>query len=169
LKSKGDIFMKRTLLVLTVGVLLTLGLIGVVEAADNASHNVTVTVTAISEIAITGGNITLTISTAAAGSNPPYAVNGACGLNWTTNEDDQKITVEADAVSLLHTLKVIATGASIGTPSAERTITVAPQDIVTGIGKSIGGCTLNYTAIATAAQGVSSVVHAITYTITDES
>jgi hypothetical protein len=158
--------MKRTLTVLSVGLLLTLGMIGVLQAADNATHNVTVTVTAINEVAITGGNITLTIATASAGSNPPQAVNASCGLNWTTNETGKKITVEADQISTDHTLKVLATGVSGGTATVERTLTVAPQDFITGVATTIGGCTLNYTAIATAAQGTSSMVHAITYTIT---
>lgn len=158
--------MKRTSLVLIVGMLLTLGLAGFAVAADNASHNVTVTVTAINEVAITGGDITLTISTATAGSNPPWATNGSCGLNWTTNETGKKITVETDQVSADHTLKVVATGVSGGTATAERTVTVAPQDFITGVAETTGGCTLNYTASATAAQGTSSMVHAITYTIT---
>ncbi|MBI5058799.1 hypothetical protein HZB60_03325 [candidate division KSB1 bacterium] len=140
----------------------------IVSYADNiANHTVTVQVDVINELEISGGNITLTISTATAGQNPDDATNNTCGLQWTTNEATKKITVVTDQSSPNFTLKVVATGVTGGTAAAEATLssTVA-DDFVTGISTTLGSCTVGYTAQATAAQGNGSVVHTVTYTLT---
>jgi hypothetical protein len=136
-------------------------------ASNTASHNVTVTVSAINEIAITGGSITLTINSASAGSNPNNATNNTCTMDWTTNENLKKITVETDQASPNFTLRVQATGVTgTGSAAGNITITNSPADFVTGVATTTGGCTLNYTASATAGQGTGTVLHVITYTIT---
>jgi hypothetical protein len=150
---------------LLVAVLLT-GLLSVAWAADNDNHEVTVTVSAINELAITGGDITLTINTATAGSNPDAVQDVTCGLLWTVNTTDKKIVVATNQASFDHTLKVLATSVSGGTAAAEVTLTDDAQDLVTGVAETLGSCTLQYTASATAAQGTQSVAHTITYTIT---
>jgi len=138
-----------------------------VLAGDNDAHQVTVTVTAINELAVSGGDITLTISSATPGSDPTDATDNTCGLDWTTNEASKKITVESDQASPTFTLKVQASSVTGGSGTAQVTITNAAQDFVTGVATTTGSCTLDYTASATAAQGTGSDVHTITYTITD--
>jgi hypothetical protein len=140
--------------------------VGLSRAADNASHQVTVTVNAINELSITGGDITLTISTATAGSNPNNATNTTCTSAWTSNETTKKITVVTNQASFDHTLRVQATSVSGGTSAGTVTLSNTAQDFVTGVSETLGGCTLSYTASATAAQGTGSVAHTITYTIT---
>lgn len=137
-----------------------------VFAADNDNHQVTVTVNAINELAVTGGDITLTISTATPGSNPDAATDATCGLQWTTTEASKKITVVTDQAAANYTLKVQATSVSGGTSAGQITITNSAQDLVTGVATTTGNCTLSYEASATAAQGAGTVVHVITYTIT---
>jgi hypothetical protein len=135
-------------------------------AADNDNHQVTVTVNDINELAVTGGDITLTISAATAGQNPNQATNATCGLQWTVNTTDKKITVATNQASFAHALRVQATSVSGGTSAGEVNISDTAQDLVTGVATTLGNCTLSYRATATAAQGTQSVAHTITYTIT---
>ena len=123
-----------------------------------------------SSVWITGGNITLTISTATAGSEPDSVTNNTCSLDWSTNENNKKITVETDIASPTFTLKVEAvnisgTGNKVGTAVGEITLSITPQDFIERISEATASCTLKYTASATAAQGTGSDVHTITYTI----
>ncbi len=147
--------------------LAALGLTGTAFGASSASHDVTVTVSAINEVAISGGNLTLTISAATAGSDPDPATDSTtCDLSWTTNESTKKITVAAGAAISGATLKVTAANVSGGTAAGQVTLSTTAQDFVTGISTTTGTCDLSYEASATAADGTSSNTHTITYTIT---
>ncbi len=152
---------------LTVFSLAALSLTGTALAGSSASHDVTVTVSAINEVAISGGNITLTIDAATPGSDPDPATDStSCDLSWTTNEASKKITVAAGAAISGATLKVQAANVSGGTSAGQVTISDTAQDFVTGISSTTGSCDLSYEASATASQGTSSNTHTITYTIT---
>jgi len=154
--------------VVLLGGALVLGLIGLAMAQTD-NHTVTVQVLAINEAAITGGDLTLTINTATAGQEPDDAVdNTTCDLAWTTNEATKKITVETNLAAPTFTLKVLAqnvTGGGAAAPEVTLSTTGA-NDFVTGVGQTAGGCDLQYTASATAAQGTGSDVHTVTYTLT---
>jgi hypothetical protein len=148
-------------------ILVVFSLSGWTLASNSTNHTVTVTVSAINEISLTSGNITLTINVATAGSNPTDATNNTCILAWTVNESSKKITVASNQASPNFTLKILASGVTGGMAAAQATlIDAAARDCVTGISTTLGGATLNYTAQATAAQGTGSVVHTVTYTIT---
>jgi hypothetical protein len=100
-----------------------LGLTGLATALNTAEHTVTVTVEAINEAAITGGDLILTINTATAGQEPDDAVdNTTCDLDWTTNEATKKITVETDLLAPAFALKVVAQNVTGGTAAAEVTL-----------------------------------------------
>ncbi len=137
-------------------------------AGDSDNHQVTVTVTAINEVVISGGNVTLTINSATSGSDPDDAVdNTTCDLEWTTNETSKKITVATSLASQNFTLKVVAQNVTGGTAATEATLTTTAADFVTGIATTTGSCDLQYTASATAAQGTGSDTHTtVTYTLT---
>jgi hypothetical protein len=142
---------------------------GIAAASDTDSHTVTVTANAINEIAVTGGNLLLTINTATAGSDPTSAVDATTGLEWTSNATGKKITIESDIDSSPgYSLKALATGVSGGSPEAEVTISSAAQDYIGGVSTTTGSCTTRYTASATAAGGTGSDVHTITFTIVDD-
>jgi hypothetical protein len=144
-----------------------IGLAGLAMAADNTSHTVTVTVNPINEINVTGGNITLTINAASAGSDPTAVTNNACHLEWTTNQANKKITVASDQTTPSFLLKVLATGATGGTPATEATLSnTDAKDLLTGVATTTGNTTLRFTATATAAQGTGTVTHTLTYTVT---
>jgi hypothetical protein len=148
-------------------IVLLLAYASMIWAATTTSHTVTIQVNAINEIAMTGGNITLTINAAVAGSNPTDATNNTCQLQWTTNEATKKITVETNQSTPNYTLLALAASVTGGTAAAQATLAnTTPHDFVTGISTTTGSCTINYTAQATAAQGTGSVVHTVLYTIT---
>jgi hypothetical protein len=52
---------------------------------STGNHTVTIAVSEIAELAVNGGNVTLTISTATAGSLPDAVTDTATSLNWTAN------------------------------------------------------------------------------------
>jgi hypothetical protein len=150
---------------------LILGLTGILMAADNDEHSVTVTVEAINELNVAAGDapdpaITLKISTATAGQEPDAVYDETCTLEWTTNEASKKITAETDLAEQKFTLKVLATNVTGGAAAPEVTLSTTATDFVTGVAETTGGCTLKYTASATAAQGTGSDAHTVTYTIT---
>lgn len=143
-------------------------LAGAALGASSDGHTVTVQVSAVNELAVSGGNITLTVNSATAGSDLDDATdNTTCELDWTTNQASKKITAETNLAAPSFILKVVAQNVSGGTAAPEVTLSTTAQDFVTGASQSSGSCDLAYTASATAAQGTGSDVHTITYTITD--
>jgi len=128
------------------------------------------------QLTLAGGNPTLSITTGMAGAEPIAVVNTATTIDYEKSASVQKITVLTSCLGQSFTLKVVATGASFGTPAPEVTLTqgMLATDLITGIpskppGPNKGSCTLRYTASATFAQGNSSEqgndVHTVTYTI----
>ena len=138
-------------------------------SAETDNHTVTVTVTAINELAITGGNVTLTINTATAGSEPTDAVdNTTADLDWTTNEASKKITIVSNLASGSQdfTLLAVAQNVTGGTAASEVTVDDSADDFVTGVATTTGGCDIQYTGQATVSSGTGSDVHTITFTLT---
>ena len=159
--------MKRITFALPALALMMAASTGMAVAADNDSHAVTVTVSAINEVAITGGAVSLTINSATAGSEPDAVSDTATAdLAWTTNETSKKITVETDLGSPSFSLSVTAGSVSGGTTAGAVVVSSTPADFVTGIATTTGGCDLEYSASSTAADGTGSDAHTITYTMT---
>lgn len=157
--------MKRLLFVLPLVTLTT----GTAFAANTASHDVTVEVSAINELALAGGNITLTVDTATAGSEPDAATDNTTSLDWTSNEASRKITAESGANPSGATLSVTGTvDTGTGSSAGAVSLSTVAQDLVTGFGQEVGGASLDYSASATAADGTSSTTYTITYTLTAE-
>jgi hypothetical protein len=138
-----------------------------VPAATSDNHTVTVTVNAINEISIAGGSLTLTINSATAGVDPNNDIDATTGLLWTSNEAGKKATIQTDLAAPVFTLKALATGVSGGTAAAELTVSTTAQDFITGIATTTGSGTIQYTGVATSAQGTGSDIHTITITIVD--
>ncbi len=148
--------------------ILVLGLAGSVMA--QSSHNVTISVSAISVMEMTGGtDLTITINACSdPGSQPDPVQNTDRGLEWTTNETSKKITVAADAAYSTYSLAVVATGVSGGSPEASVDLDdTDTHDFVTSVAETVGACTIQYTASATAGAGDGSEMHQVTYTLTD--
>ena len=140
----------------------------VVVAQTTDNHTATATISTINEIAITGGNPTLTINSATAGSGLDDATdNTSADLDWSTNDTSKKITAATNLASPNFTLKVAAENVTGGTAASQVTLTTVAADFVTSIANTAGGCDLSYTASATVTDGTGSDIHTITYTLTD--
>jgi hypothetical protein len=131
-------------------------------------------------VGITGGDVTLTISTATAGQEPDPATGETTGLEYCGKgkDDTYKITVATSLSPQKFTLKVLATniqtgtqaGSNGGTAQGELTLSTTAQDLIRGIligtEKELHNCDIKYTASALASDGTGTDVHTITYTIT---
>ena len=144
--------------------------LAILAAASPVSAQVTqdvnIAVNAISQIAVTGGAQTLTISTATAGSQPTPAT---ASVNWavTTNQTNQKVTASIGSnmpagLVLQAQMEAPAGGLSTG----PNNLSTSAQDLVTGISTlAAGGLNLTYTLSANVSAGVVSTSRTVTYTI----
>ena len=145
---------------------LTVMILAVVAfGSDTASHSVTVHVLRISKVALVGGDISLQLSLPSAGSETSVAVNETCGLLWTTNLTDTKITVESNSTSIHTALSVEAVAVVGGESAGVAILSSDPLLLVDGISKSIGGCGLRYTATVASGDCEGSETFTVTYTI----
>ncbi len=148
--------------------LLLVVFVGAIFAADNDALTVTYEVQAINEL-VAGADVTLTISTATAGSDPDDATD-ASTYDLTTNcgADAKKITaaIDTDMPAGL-TLSLNAAAPTGGTSAGATTISSSAADVVTGVDAvSEGGIALNFTLSATAEAGVvASATKTLTLTI----
>lgn len=138
-------------------------------ASAQVTQDVTIAVNAISQIAVTGGAQSLTISTATAGSNPTSA---SVTVSWavTTNQANQKVTASIDQampanVTLFAQLEAPTAG---GLSTGPNPLSTTASDLVTGMSTlAESGLDLIYTLSATPAAGVvASTTRTVTYTIT---
>ena len=115
-------------------------------------------------ISLSGGNISLTFATPAAGSDLADVVdNTSCSLTWTPGTGNPKITVKSNIGAPWVTLKVEAINISGGTSTGVVTISNAPQNLISNL--SNGSCDLEYTASASLSDGAGTEVYTITYTV----
>ena len=159
--------MKKWTRMLIAGILV-LGFAGSVMA--QSSHQVTVSVSAISVMEMTGGgDLTITINACSdPGSEPDPVQDATRGLEWTTNETGKKITVASGVAYSTYSLAVVATGVSGGSAAPSVALDDADtHDFVTGVAETVGSCAIQYTASATAAAGTGSEAHTVTYTLVD--
>ena len=155
--------MRKFAILLVLAVLLA----GTSALAQSDNHTVTVTIPAINEVAITGGNLTLTFTAPTPGSDPDDVSDATtCDLDWSTNQASQKITVVSNIASPVATLTVTAGNVTGGTSAGAVTLNTTAGDFVTGVSTGTGGCDLQYNASCSASDAAGSEVHTVTYTIT---
>ena len=137
-------------------------------ASAQVTQDVTIAVNAISQIAVTGGAQSLTISTATAGS-PTMSTSTTVSWAVTTNQANQKVTASVDqalpaGVTLFAQMEAPAGGASFG-PNALSTSSVDLVGSISTLAES--GLDLIYTLSALPTAGVvASTTRTVTYTIT---
>ena len=144
----------------------TLGLITVANTAtaqSTASHDVTIAVTAIDEIVVSG-NVTLTINSIT------LSESASANYGITTNGVARKIVASLDSdysPTLALDVSVSAPTAA-GTSTGAITLSSAAQDVVTGISAvAESGLAIDYTATALPSTPAStSETRTVTYTIT---
>jgi len=129
------------------------------------------------DVAILNGDVSLTITTAAAGQQPPAVTDETGQLEWTTLVTDavKKIVTQTNLAGPSYTLSVraISISAGDGTGAGAVVLSTTPADLVVDIPSGIqpldpGTCTLRYTASATVTGGAGTDNHSVTFTITDQ-
>ena len=137
------------------------------QVYGTAGHTVTVQVSVITAVRVTGGSVNLNISSAnvVAGQNQMSVSDQSTSLLWGTNSSARKISVSTNLAAPQFTLKILALNPTQGTAAPEVTLNASPRDLLLNIGRSSGSCTLQYTGIALASQGTGNDVHVITFTV----
>jgi hypothetical protein len=142
------------------------------------THRITVVVNPVTVMLVTVGTINLDIPNGAtavviAGQDAMTVTDNTCLLKWGTNSSAKKVTIYTSLSTPIYTLKVLATNLVInGTilspaPQSVGEVTISPsvQDLLTNIANSSGHCTLQYTGISLASQGIGNDSHTLTLTI----
>ncbi|NNE70001.1 MAG: hypothetical protein HKN29_06510 [Rhodothermales bacterium] len=133
------------------------------------NQSVTVSVDTINELSVSG-NVTLTISTATAGSAPDEDTDAASTYAVTVNGTGKKITGSLDADYTTGITLELLLAAPTGGTAVEKTLSTAAQDLVTGFGKvAESGLTVTYTASAavTVASNGAGQARTVTLTLAD--
>jgi hypothetical protein len=153
--------MKKSIYFIVCGLFL-FGSAGIGLADDSDSHTVTVNVSSIDDVTLTGGNVTLSITAL-----NTATTNNATSLAWATNQSTRRITVASNIASV-YGLTVLPTGSTGAGTAAGSPVTVgtSAQNLVTAISTGSGNCTLQYSATAEPGDGTTTEVHTVTYTIT---
>lgn len=152
------------LLIVLAGAVSILGVTHAVMAQTTANSVMTVTINSISELALAGGSVSITVNSATAGSEPE-ASNTDTNLNWSTNASGKKVTVATNLSAPKFTLKVLVQSVTGGTAASEVTLSTTATDFITAISNAAGGCELKYTAVAAVTAGTGTDFHTITYTL----
>jgi hypothetical protein len=131
---------------------------------------VTLQVMELNKLDLVGGPLKLEIGSINDGAvQPNPATDASTTLCWTSNGNTRKIAVGSNITSPKFILKIEAEDNRNGPWTMEPEITLsdnAPHDLVVGMERSSGSCTLKFTALASVEAGVGSEQHLITYTIT---
>lgn len=137
------------------------------QVYGSASHAVRVNVSAISVVALSSLSVSLTIdgSGAVAGQDQMTVVDQSTTLLWGVNTSPKKITAVSSLASPKFTTKLLALNPTSGNAAAELTVDNTAADLLLNIGLSRGSCTLRYTGIALASQGMGTDNHVVTFTI----
>jgi len=142
---------------------------GLASAAGAQTQTVNFEVKAINQFSITSTPVTLTITTATAGSDPTPVTDNSSVWAVTTNQTNAKISasIPTDMPTGV-TLGVQLAAPAGATSTAKNLASGTAQDLVTGITKVKGNAlTVTYTLSATAAAGVIAAdSRVVTYTMT---
>jgi hypothetical protein len=140
---------------------------GDAASAQTANHTVTVQVNPITSVQVSAGtvNLNITNAVAVAGQNTMTVTDQSTSLLWGVNSSSRKVTVRTSLASPQFTLRLLALNPTQGAAAPEVTLSSIPRDLLMGIGRSSGTCTLQYTGVALASQGVGNDVHVITFTV----
>ena len=137
--------------------------------AGAQTQTVNFQVQGINQVSFTSTPVTLTITTAVAGSDPTPVTDASSVWAITTNQTNAKVSASiATAMPAGVTLSVGLASPAGTTNAGAVALTATPQDLVTGITKlKATGQAVTYTLSATAAAGViPASSRVVTYTLT---
>ncbi len=138
------------------------------QTYGTGSHTVTVSVAAITVLKVSATSVSLVINGtgAVAGQDQMTVVDQTTSLLWGVNTSPKKITAVSSLASPKYTTQLLALSPTTGTAAAQLIVDNTAADLMLNIGLSKGSCTLQYTGIALASQGIGSDSHVVTFTIT---
>jgi len=139
----------KCLKTLTLCVVLVWGISGLAQAQNTFDQDVTIVLNEINVLSVSG-DVSMTISTATAGSAPTDATDNSTTYNITNNGTLKKLTASLDAAYASGISLDLDLTAPTGGSSTEKTLTAVAQDLVTGINRvAESSLTIAYTASAT--------------------
>jgi hypothetical protein len=141
---------------------------GLATAAGAQTQTVNFEVKPINQFSITSTAVTLTITTATAGSDPAPVSDGTSVWAITTNQTNAKISASIPSNMPAGLTLGVLLGQPAGATSTATNLSTVSQDLVTGITKlKATGLAVTYTLSATAAAGVIAPdSRVVTYTMT---
>jgi len=148
----------------TIALLLTMR----VADAQTATQVVRFQVNAVSQIGVSGGPVSMVISSAVAGSTPTSVTSSGSTYAITTNELNQKITASLDQSLPAGVTLEVALAAPDGAASAGSVaLQTVGADVVTGISRTLGSSLpITYRLSATPAVQISEpAARIVTFTI----
>lgn len=154
----------------TLAVVFVLLAFGTTLAANTDNQTVTLQVTAINEIAVSGDPGALIVNTATAGADPDTATDNSTDYDITTNEAGKRITGVLDSAVPANTeLYVFLVAPTGGSSAGDVLLTAVAADLVTGISTlAESNHTITYKFYAGIAAGiVASTTRTMTLTLTD--
>jgi len=154
----------------TLAVVFVLLAFGTALAANTDNQTVTLQVSAINEIAVSGDPGALIVNTATAGAEPDTATDNSTDYDITTNESNKRITGVLDSAVPANTeLYVFLVAPTGGTSAGDVQLTTSAADLVTGISTlAESNQTITYKYYAGIAAGVvASTTRTMTLTLTD--
>lgn len=147
---------------------LALVMLPTITKGQVVTNSITVIVQPITVVQVSVGILSFSFSgsNAIAGQDQMILADQTSTLSWGTNSSSKKITVSTDLSSPKYTLQIEAVSPTAGVAASPATLSTVAADLITGIGRSMGSCSLRYTVIALASQGTGTDSHTITFTVT---
>jgi len=141
---------------------------GLASVAGAQTQTVNFEVKAINQFTITSSAVTLTITSATAGSDPTPVSDASSVWSITTNQTNAKISASIPTNMPAGVSLNVLLGQPGGATSTAKDLSTVSQDLVTGITKTKAGpLAVTYTLSATAAAGVIAAdSRVVTYTMT---
>ncbi|HOK20009.1 MAG TPA: hypothetical protein PK188_05930 [Thermosynergistes sp.] len=154
--------MRKALAVVLTVTFVLFGTAMISQAADTATQAVNFEVKAIDMIDVTPASVSLVIE-----DDTLTDTDNSSIYTITTNGTGKKVTAALDAdMPTGLTLKVQFSYLD-GTPATEQTLSVSPQDVLTGISQATGSSTITYTLVAEPTVAPTTGSNTVTFTLTD--
>lgn len=164
MKTRIDRLAIRTAKAASVLFIVTTSLLG---QASQARQVVTLQVVELNKIDLSAGKrLGLTIDEL---SSQTAAVSTKTKLVWTSNGENRKITVATNSSQSRYLLRVEPENVNASSTVAASGVSFSDNsthDLIVGVSRSAGSCTLKFMGIADVVQGPGTESHLITYTIT---
>lgn len=134
------------------------------------TQELTLQVMEVNKIDVSRRALALVVDHSSKATGEVFVVENQDGaLIWTTNGSQKKITIASSTGSTRYTLKIVASMRDGSTQSTGPEITILDEqshDLLVGLPRGAGRCSIKYVATASLERGPGSEVQTLTYTIT---